>query len=128
MTSINLRHTYTSSEDVVARCVRRRSAFNTFNKQMTTANQSAEFARSQMLQRKGLGGTTIFITLEEEATMLGSPSESQLNATNVNPNNANNVNANENNQNVTSSSGLNYISKCPTLIRKKPIAPLSNKF
>ncbi len=107
MTSMNFKHTYTSSEDVVATCVRRRSAFNSFNKQMMTSNQSAQFARSQMLQRKGLGGTTIFITSEEEANLLGSLS---------------------NEKNVTTLSGSNYISSCPTFTRKKPLAPLTNKF
>lgn len=112
MASMNLKHTYTSSEDVVTRCVRRRSAFNIFNKQMMTSNQSTEFARSQMLQRKGLGGTTIFITSEEEANLLGSLS------------NENNLTIN----NVTTTSGINYISRCPTVIRKKPVVPLTNKF
>jgi len=110
--SLNVKYTYSSSEDVVAKCVRRRSALNTFNKKMMTSNESVEFARSRMLQRKGLGGKTIFITSEEDANLLASES-------------------NENgggNGNITNSSGSNYNSKCPTFTRKKLIVPLTNKF
>jgi len=59
MPSTNFKHIYTSSEDVVAVCVKRRSAFNIFNKVLGKPNESADFARAQMLQRNGLGGTTI---------------------------------------------------------------------
>lgn len=111
MTSMNFRHTFTSSEDVVARCVRRRSAFNIFNKEMMTANQSAEFAKAQMLQRKGLGGTTIFITSEEETNLLaslaGSGSSGAI---------------------PTTSSGTEYVAKCVPYTRKKTVLPLKNKF
>lgn len=58
MASVNYKHTYTSSADVVAVCVKRRSAFNVFNKVLGKPNESADFARAQMLQRNGLGGTT----------------------------------------------------------------------
>lgn len=112
MTSMNFRYTYTSSEDVVARCVRRRSAFNIFNKEMMTSNQSAEFAKAQMLQRKGLGGTTIFITSEEEANLLGSLAGSGSGAGSI----------------PTTSSGTEYVAKCIPYIRKKTVLPLKNKF
>ena len=69
MPTMNLKYTYTSSDDVIAKCVKRRSAFNIFNKVLVTPNESADFARAQMLQRKGLGGTTIFITLAQEAAL-----------------------------------------------------------
>ena len=113
MTSMNFRHTYTSSEDVVERCVRRRSAYNTVNKNLVKPNESAEFARSQLLQRKCLGGTTIFITLEEEAL---------LNA-GTNTNTGTNTNSTSN-----SASGLNYIEKCPFVYRRQTVLPLTNKF
>jgi len=51
---------YITSEDVFRACVRRRGGFNVVNKVLTKPNESAEFARAQILQRKGLGGTTIF--------------------------------------------------------------------
>ena len=108
MTSMNFKYTYTSSEDVVARCVRRRSAFNIFNKEMMTSNQSSEFTKAQTLQRKGLGGTTIFITSEEDTGAGGSGS--------------NNV------PTATTPSGTEYIEKCVPYIRKKPILQLKNKF
>lgn len=114
MTSMNFRHTFTSSEDVVARCVRRRSAFNIFNKKMMTANQSAEFAKAQMLQRKGLGGTTIFITSEEEANLLASLAGSGSSG------GAGSI--------PTTSSGTEYVAKCVPYTRKKPVLPLKNKF
>lgn len=127
MTSMNFKYTYTSSEDVVARCVRRRSAFNIFNKEMMTSNQSAEFAKAQMLKRKGLGGTTIFITSEEEANLLaslagsgsgsgsggsGSGLESGTGAGSI----------------PTTSSGKEYVAKCIPYTRKKTVLPLKNKF
>lgn len=112
MTSMNFKYTYTSSEDVVAKCVKRRSAFNIINKQLITSNQSAEFTKARMLQRKGLGGTTIFIKSEEDASS----------GSNNNNNNNNNNNGNNNN-NVE-----NNTSQCPTFTRKKPIMPLTNKF
>jgi len=113
MTSMNFRHTFTSSEDVVARCVRRRSAFNIFNKEMMTANQSAEFAKAQMLQRKGLGGTTIFITSEEEANLLASLAGSGTTGAGSIP---------------TTSSGTEYVAKYVPYTRKKTVLPLKNKF
>ena len=61
MTSINTKHAYVSSADVVAVCVRRRGP-SIVSKKLTTPNESAEFARAQMLQRKGIGGTTILTT------------------------------------------------------------------
>ena len=112
MTSMNFRHTYTSSEDVVARCVRRRSAFNIFNKEMMTANQSAEFAKAQMLKRKGLGGTTIFITSEEEANLLASLAGSGT-VSGISP---------------TTPSGTEYVAKCVPYSRKKTVLPLKNRF
>ena len=75
MPTMNLKYTYTSSDDVIAKCVKRRSAFNIFNKVLVTPNESADFARAQMLQRKGLGGTTIFITLAQEAALNASFTE-----------------------------------------------------
>lgn len=114
MTSMNFRHTYTSSEDVVARCVRRRSAFNIFNKEMMTANQSAEFAKAQMLKRKGLGGTTIFITSEEEANLLASLAGS---GTVSGPGTG-----------TTTPSGTEYVAKCVPYSRKKTVLPLRNRF
>lgn len=108
MTSMNMKHTYTSSADVYATCLKRRSAYNIFNKILTTPNESAEFARAQMLQRKGLGGTTIFITLAEETALLASL--------------ANNVNAN------ATASAIDYIEKCPFVYRRRTVLPLTNKF
>lgn len=110
MTSMNFKHTYTSSEDVVARCVRRRSAFNIYNKEMMTSNQSAEFSKAQILQRKCLGGTTIFITSEEENNLLGALAGS---GSSYGP---------------TTSSGTEYVSKCIPYTRKKTVLPLKNKF
>jgi hypothetical protein len=115
---MNFRHTYTSSEDVVARCVRRRSAFNIFNKEMMTANQSAEFAKAQILQRKCLGGTTIFITSEEEANLLASLAGSgtelgTVSGSGVIP---------------STPSGIEYVAKCIPYTRKKPVLALKNKF
>lgn len=103
MTSMNFKYTYTSSEDVVTRCLRRRSAFNIFNKEMMTSNQSAEFTKAQMLKRNNLGGTTIFIKSEEEA-FAGSGSGS--------------------------GSGLESTSfgKCVAYTRKNTVLPLKNKF
>jgi hypothetical protein len=116
MTSINFRHTYTSSEDVVARCVRRRSAFNIFNKKMMTSNQSTEFSRAQILKRTCLGGTTIFITSEEE---LGSGSGSGSGST---------VSGSTGGPTATTPSGIEYIAKCVPCTRKKPVLQLKNKF
>jgi len=113
MTSMNFRHTYTSSEDVVARCVRRRSAFNIFNKAMMTSNQSTEFARAQMLKRTCLGGTTIFITSEEELNS-GSTGTSGSGGSGG--------------PNATTPSGIEYLSKCVPCTRKKPVLQLKNKF
>jgi hypothetical protein len=110
---MNFRHTYTSSEDVVTRCLRRRSAFNIFNKEMMTSNQSAEFAKAQMLKRKGLGGTTIFITSEEEANMLASLAGSG---------------SSSGSGSDPTPSGTDYVAKCVPYTRKKPILPLKNKF
>ena len=115
MSSMNFRHTYTSSEDVVARCVRRRSAFNIFNKEMMTSNQSAEFAKAQMLQRKGLGGTTIFITSEEEANLLASLAGSGSGTSGSGTS-------------ETTPSGTEYVAKCVPYTRKKTVLPLKNKF
>ena len=113
MSSMNFRHTYTSSEDVVTRCLRRRSAFNIFNKEMMTSNQSAEFAKAQMLKRKGLGGTTIFITSEEEANLLASLAGSG---------------SSSGSGSDPTPSGTDYVAKCVPYTRKKPILPLKNKF
>ena len=118
MTSMNFKYTYTSSEDVVTRCLRRRSAFNIFNKEMMTANQSAEFAKAQMLKRKGLGGTTIFITSEEEANLLASLAGSgtelgTVSGSGVIP---------------STPSGIEYVAKCVPYSRKKTVLPLKNRF
>lgn len=113
MTSMNFKHTYTSSEDVVARCVRRRSAFNIFNKEMMTSNQSAEFARAQMLQRKGLGGTTIFIRSEEEANLLLSGSD---------------LGSGDGSGSGSSQTTTLLNSKCLPCTRKKTVLPLKNTF
>jgi hypothetical protein len=125
---MNFRHTYTSSEDVVARCVRRRSAFNIFNKEMMTANQSAEFAKAQMLKRKGLGGTTIFITSEEEANLLASLSGSGTvsgsgSGTSVGSGTVSGIGSS-----TTTPSGTEYVAKCVPYIRKKTVLPLKNRF
>ena len=117
MTSMNFKYTYTSSEDVVARCLKRRSAFNIFNKEMMTSNQSAEFAKAQMLKRKGLGGTTIFITSEEEANLLASLAGS---GTTGSGSGAGSI--------PTTSSGTEYVAKCVPYTRKKIVLPLKNKF
>jgi hypothetical protein len=117
---MNFRHTYTSSEDVVARCVRRRSAFNIFNKEMMTSNQSAGFAKAQILQRTHLGGTTIFITSEEEAGTTGSGSGTSGSGTTGSGSGTSGA--------ATTPSGIEYLSKCIPYIRKKPILQLKNKF
>ena len=115
MSSMNFRHTYTSSEDVVTRCLRRRSAFNIFNKEMMTTNQSAEFAKAQMLKRNGLGGTTIFITSEEEANLLASLAGSGSGSV---PGSGSDP----------TPSGTDYVKKCVPYTRKKPVFALKNKF
>jgi len=129
MTSMNFKHTYTSSDDVVATCLKRRGAFNIFNKKLTTPNESAEFARSQMLQRKGLGGTTIFITLAEEALLNASFNTN----TTPDPNATTDTNNNTTTTTTTNTtsntpSGLAYIEKCPFVYHRKTVLPLSNKF
>lgn len=112
MTSMNFRYTYTSSEDVVTKCLRRRRAFNIFNKEMMTANQSTEFSRAQMLKRTCLGGTTIFITSEE--TGLGTESGSGSGSgTGIG---------------TTTPSGREYLAKCVPCTYKKTVLPLKNKF
>ena len=116
MTSMNFRHTYTSSEDVVARCVRRRSAFNIFNKEMMTSNQSTEFARAQILKRTCLGGTTIFITSEEELDS-GSTGTTGSGGSGT-----------TGSPNATTPSGTEYLSKCVPCTRKKTVLQLKNKF
>lgn len=126
MTSMNFKHTYTSSDDVVATCVKRRSAFNIFNKKLVTPNESAEFARSQMLQRKGLGGTTIFITIAEEALLNASFNSNTIDNTTTTETN-NNANTNTTSSSNTPS-GLAYIEKCPFVYRRQPVLPLTNKF
>jgi hypothetical protein len=120
MTSMNFKYTYTSSEDVVTRCLRRRSAFNIFNKEMMTANQSAEFAKAQMLKRKGLGGTTIFITSEEEANLLASLAGSGSSGSSGSGSGSG--------AGTTTSSGTEYVAKCVPYTRKKTVLPLKNKF
>ena len=112
MTSMNFKHTYTSSDDVVATCLKRRGAFNIFNKKLVTPNESADFARSKMLQRKCLGGTTIFITLAEDPN------------TNIDPN----TNNNTTNATSNTASGLAYIEKCPFVYNRRTVLPLTNKF
>ena len=106
-------------------CLKRRSAYNIFNKKLDTPNESAEFARSQMLQRKGLGGTTIFITLEEETRLLAlfntTPSTTTTNAITTTTNAITTSTSN-------SASGLTYIESCPFVYRRKPVLPLTNKF
>ena len=111
MSHLNYKRTYNSSEDVARACLRRRSAFNTFNKTLSTPNESAEFARAQMLKRKGLGGTTIFITLEEEARLNASFTNGQVVTSTSN-----------------TASGNEYINKCPFVYRLKTVPPLTNKF
>lgn len=119
MSYLNNRRTYTSSEEIANACRRRRSALNIFNKELSTPNESAEFARAQMLKRKGLGGTTIYITLEEEA---------RLNASFTNGQNGGQIDG----QIVTSTSntpaGIEYINKCPFVYRRQTVLPLTNKF
>ena len=110
MSYLNYKRIYNSSEDVARACRRRRSAFNTFNKTLTTPNESAEFARAQMLKRKGLGGTTIFITLEEEAALNASFTDGVVNSTS------------------NTSFGEEYIKKCPFVYRRKTMLQLTNKF
>lgn len=114
MTSMNFKHIFTSSEDVVARCVKRRSAYNIFNKDMVKPNESADFARAQLLQRKCLGGTTIFITLAEDTQL--NDSFNSGNTTAINNATSNTV------------SGANYIEKCPVVYRRRTVLPLTNKF
>ena len=126
MTSMNFKHTYTSSDDVVATCVKRRSAYNIFNKKLDTPNESAEFARSQMLKRKGLGGTTIFITIAEEALLNASFNSNTIDNTTTAETN-NNANTNTTSSSNTPS-GLAYIEKCPFVYRRQTVLPLSNKF
>jgi len=123
---MNFKHTYKTSDDVVATCLKRRSAYNIFNKKLDTPNESAEFARSQMLQRKGLGGTTIFITIAEEALLNASFNSNTTETTETTETN----NANTNTTNATSNtpSGLAYIEKCPFVYRRQTVLPLSNKF
>ena len=124
---MNFKHTYTSSDDVVATCVKRRGAFNIFNKKLVTPNESAEFARSQMLQRKGLGGTTIFITLAEEA-LLNASFNSNTNTNTTNATTNTNTNTNTTNATSNTASGLAYIEKCPFVYHRKTVLPLTNKF
>ena len=126
MTSMNFKHTYTSSDDVFATCVKRRSAYNIFNKKLDTPNESAEFARSQMLQRKGLGGTTIFITIAEEALLNASFNSNTIDNTTTTETN-NNANTNTTSSSNTPS-GLAYIEKCPFVYHRKTVLPLTNKF
>ena len=125
MSGLNFKYTYTSSEDVMRVCLKRRSAYNIFNKKLDTPNESAEFARSQMLQRKGLGGTTIFITLEEETRLLAlfntTPNTTTTNAITTTTNAITTSTSN-------SASGLTYIESCPFVYRRKPVLPLTNKF
>jgi hypothetical protein len=80
---------------------------------MMTSNQSAEFAKAQMLKRKGLGGTTIFITSEEEANLLASLAGSG---------------SSSGSGSDPTPSGTDYVAKCVPYTRKKPILPLKNKF
>ena len=117
MSHLNYKRTYNSSEDVARACLRRRSAFNTFNKTLSTPNESAEFARAQMLKRKGLGGTTIFITLEEESRLNSSFNDGWVNS-----------NSNASGTTSNSASGNEYINKCPFVYKHKPVLPLTNKF
>ena len=128
MSGLNFKYTYTSSEDVMRVCLKRRSAYNIFNKKLDTPNESAEFARSQMLQRKGLGGTTIFITLAEETRLLAlfntTPSTTTTNAITTTTTNAITTTTSTSN----SASGLTYIESCPFVYRRKPVLPLTNKF
>jgi hypothetical protein len=120
MSYLNYKRTYTSSEDIANACRRRRSALNIFNKELSTPNESAEFARAQMLKRKGLGGTTIYITLEEEARLNASFTNGEINEQQIDG------------QIVTSTSntsaGIEYINKCPFVYRRKTVLPLTNKF
>ncbi len=128
MTSMNFKHTYTSSDDVVASCVKRRSAYNIFNKKLDTPNESAEFARSQMLKRKGLGGTTIFITIAEEALLNASFTNGNTTTETTETTETNNANTNTTNATSNTPSGLAYIEKCPFIYRRQTVLPLSNKF
>jgi hypothetical protein len=107
---MNYKRKYNSSEDVATACRRRRNAFNIFNKLLSTPNESAEFARAQMLKRKGLGGTTIFITLKEEAALNASFSDGWVNSTS------------------NTASGNEYITKCPFIYNSPTVLPLSNRF
>lgn len=108
---MNFKRKYTSTQDIANACRRRRSALNSFNKRLVTPNESAEFARAQMLSRKGLGGTTIFITLEEEAAL-----------------NASFVTGKPVNSTSNTAAGIAYINKCPFIYTRKTVLPLTNKF
>jgi len=85
-----------------------------------TANQSAEFAKAQMLKRKGLGGTTIFITSEEEANLLASLAGSGSSGSSGSGSGSG--------AGTTTSSGTEYVAKCVPYTRKKTVLPLKNKF
>jgi hypothetical protein len=73
-----------------------------------------------MLKRKGLGGTTIYITLEEEARLNASFTNGQIDGQQTEQ------------QIVTSTSntpaGIEYINKCPFVYRRQTVLPLTNKF
>jgi len=115
---MNFKHIYTSSEDIARVCRRRRSAFNTVNKALTAPNESTEFIRAQLLQRKRLGGTTIFITLAEEPVTSEPFIETLTNST---------TNQTTNSTSNTSA-GNEYIKKCPFSYKRKTVLPLTNKF
>ena len=67
---MNGKHIYTSSEDVLAVCLRRRG-LNIVSKEQTKPNESTGYTLSQILQRKGLKGTTVMITAEQNAALNG---------------------------------------------------------
>jgi hypothetical protein len=90
---------------------------------MMTSNQSAEFAKAQMLKRKGLGGTTIFITSEEESNMLASLAGSGSSSGSGSGSSSGSGSGSD-----PTPSGTDYVVKCVPYTRKKPILPLKNKF
>jgi hypothetical protein len=67
---MSTKYIYTSSEDVLAVCLKRRG-LNIVSKELTKPNESYVYTLSQMLQRKGLKGTTVSITADQNAALNG---------------------------------------------------------
>lgn len=59
-----------TSEELLAACFKRRG-LNIVSKELTKPNESTSYNTSQMLKRNGLRGTTVVITLEENAALNG---------------------------------------------------------